>query len=77
MTAMPLVLCIDDDVDFLEILKAKLAAAGMHTETAKDGEEGIMKARAMKPDIILLDMKMPGMSGADIIAELKAEGVIK
>ena len=46
MDHMPLVLCVDDDADFCEIIKTKLAAAGMQVDTAEQGEEGLMKAKA-------------------------------
>lgn len=73
----PLILIIDDEPEFLEIFSLKLGAAGYGVETAQDGEEGIRKAKKTKPDLILLDMKMPEMSGADVITKLKGDPATK
>ncbi len=68
-----LVLVIDDEANFLEILKAKLTAAGLRVETAENGREGIQKAKALKPDLILMDVKMPEMDGIAAVSELKRD----
>lgn len=73
MTHVPTILIVDDDKDFTEVLAVKLGAAGFHTEKAENGEEGVLKVQAINPDLVLLDMKMPGMSGADVIAKLKSD----
>ncbi len=73
MDHVPTILIVDDDKNFSEILAVKLGAAGFRAEQAESGEEGVQKAQGMHPDLILLDMKMPGMNGADVIAKLRAE----
>lgn len=73
MTHVPIILIVDDDKDFAEVLAVKLGAAGFHAEKAENGEEGVLKVQAINPDLVLLDMKMPGMSGADVIAKLKSD----
>ena len=77
MDAHKLVLLIDDEPDFLEIMSAKLQAVGLSVETALDGEEGLAKIKALKPDLVVLDMAMPGMTGADLILKVKDEPDIK
>lgn len=60
MADQPLILIVDDEENFREIFSAKLTAAGFRTETADGGEAAIAKAVIVKPDLILMDVKMPG-----------------
>lgn len=60
------ILIIDDDPDFMELTRARLEATGYRILTAENGPEGIRKAKADKPDAILLDVVMPGMDGGDV-----------
>ncbi len=69
----PLILIVDDEPDFLEIFGMKLTSAGFRVETAGDGESGIKMAKELKPDLILMDVKMPGVSGADAVLRLKSD----
>ncbi len=69
----PLVLIVDDEPMFREIFRAKFESAGLSIETAFNGEEGIIKAKTLKPDLVLMDMKMPGMTGADALLKLKED----
>jgi DNA-binding response OmpR family regulator len=66
-----ILLIIDDDPNFREIFSAKLTAAGYKVETADSGETGIKKAKELKPRLILMDMQMPSMSGADALVKLR------
>ena len=70
-TNQPLILIIDDDEAFSEIFGIKLSSAGFRVETASGGEEGIRKAKALKPNLILLDMRMPIMNGAETLVKIK------
>lgn len=69
----PLILIIDDDPAFREIFSIKLSASGFRMETADSGEDGIKKAKSLKPDLILLDVKMPGLTGPDTLIKLKED----
>jgi len=69
----PLILIVDDEPDFLEIFGTKLGASGFRVETAGSGEEGIKKAKSLKPDLTLMDVKMPGISGAEALLKLKED----
>lgn len=68
-----LILLIDDEKDFREILSAKLKAAGFGIAEAVNGKEGVSKAKEMKPDLILLDLNMPVMNGAETLLRFKSD----
>jgi CheY-like chemotaxis protein len=66
------VLLIDDEQDFCELLKANLEMSGeFEVVTANNGNLGIMLAQTESPDIILLDIIMPGIDGATVSNKLK------
>lgn len=69
----PLILIIDDEADFREIFTAVLKTAGFRVESAEDGESGIRKAKKLKPNLILMDVKMPGISGTEAFMKLKSD----
>lgn len=71
MTDTPLILIVDDEQDFLEIFGTKLSSAGFRVETAGDGEEGIEKAKKLQPDLVLMDVRMPNISGSEAVLRLK------
>lgn len=67
------VLLVDDFVDALEVWDLFLSAAGFTVATATDGAAGLSKARALRPDAIVMDLQMPGLSGADVARALRAD----
>ncbi len=73
MSETPLILLVDDEEDFREIFKAKFSQAKFVVETAESGKEGIKKAKELKPDLILMDVKMPEMDGIEAFARLKED----
>jgi DNA-binding response OmpR family regulator len=64
---------IEDDNDLQFMYKLKLEKEGFTVVTAGDGEEGLRIIQAVRPDIILLDLLMPIMGGAEMLAHLRAE----
>lgn len=68
-----LILIIDDDKDLREILSVKLQSSGFRVVEAPDGQSGIQKAKETRPDLILLDVRMPGMTGIEVLAKMKAD----
>jgi signal transduction histidine kinase len=68
-----LVLVIDDTPLNQEILTEILGGEGYTLEFAQDGESGLVKARELKPDLVLLDLVLPGLMGTDVLAILKRE----
>ena len=68
------VLIVEDEVAIVEILKFNLQREGYETLEALDGAEGLELARSADPDLMLLDVMLPGMNGFDICAALRQEG---
>ncbi|MFB0528010.1 MAG: PleD family two-component system response regulator [bacterium] len=66
------ILVIDDEEGVLTLLKFRLGKFGHEVITANNGPEGIRKARMFEPDLILLDLVMPGMSGFRVCELLKS-----
>lgn len=64
-------LVIEDDRFLVKAYEAKLKGEGFSVSVAHDGEEGIAKIEAEKPDIILLDLIMPRMDGFDVLEEMQ------
>jgi two-component system response regulator GlrR len=69
--AAGLVLVVDDDADLLEILTDRLQAEGYRVLTAGDGLEALERVRTARPGCIILDLKMPRLSGFDALVELR------
>lgn len=65
------ILVIDDEVNLCTTIKARLEANGFDVLTTFNGEEGLEKAQAFKPDLIILDLMMPKMDGFEICELLK------
>jgi twitching motility two-component system response regulator PilH len=70
---MSTVLIIDDSPTEVHVLKTWLEKNGFGTITAESGEEGIEKAKAEKPDAIIMDVVMPGMSGFQATRQLSKD----
>ena len=68
----PLILVVEDFDDAREMYRDYLEFAGFRVETARDGREGIEKARAFQPDLILMDLSLPGIDGWEATRLLKA-----
>ena len=71
MRTQPLVLIADDSADFKEIISAKLVASGFEIAEAADGEEAISMAKALKPDLVVMDIDMPHVNGTEAVLEIK------
>ncbi|MBI4348732.1 MAG: response regulator [Elusimicrobia bacterium] len=69
---MARILSVEDDVDLQHMLAMALRLAGHDVLYAYSGEEGIQKALALEPDIVLLDMALPICDGASVLERLKA-----
>jgi len=65
------ILVIDDEPAIAQLIKINLEADGYEVDTALDGMEGIEKAKASPPDVITLDVLMPGMNGFQVMELLK------
>ena len=65
------ILVIDDDVSMHDLLNRLLVKEGFYVEIAPNGEDGLRKARELEPDVIVLDVLMPGMDGWSVLSRLK------
>ncbi|HSQ04350.1 MAG TPA: response regulator transcription factor [Burkholderiales bacterium] len=72
MHSQQLVLAIDDEPGILKLLRTQLSNEGFRVATASSGEEALSIAEEQRPDIVLLDLMMPGMSGLEIMSALRA-----
>jgi len=65
------ILVVDDEADFVKMLQARLQIEGYEVLVAEDGIKGIQVARKEKPDLVILDIMMPGMDGHSVCDTLK------
>ncbi|HEV8583370.1 MAG TPA: response regulator transcription factor [Methylomirabilota bacterium] len=72
---MPRILIVDDEPEIVRGLEDNLRFEGYDTSAAYDGEEGLRRACSEAPDLILLDLMMPKLSGSDVCRELRRRGV--
>ena len=73
----PLILVVDDDVDMLEIVTLKLERAGFRVEVANETEHIYQQAARLKPDLILLDINMPGTNGTEALIDMMSHPELK
>ncbi|MFZ1123352.1 MAG: response regulator [Candidatus Binataceae bacterium] len=66
------VLLVEDEADIRELIRYSLAQAGLEVEEASDGAEALEKLRAFAPDLIVLDLMLPGMPGLEICRRLRS-----
>jgi len=64
-------LVVDDEQEIVELLRDKLSKAGYEVAVAYDGEEALVKVASEKPDIILLDLKLPKLDGFEVIKRVR------
>ncbi len=68
---MTKVAIIEDDVAISQMYRIKFEAEGYQVETAENGVTGLALVEKIRPDIVLLDLMMPQMTGAEMLAELR------
>lgn len=67
------ILVIDDEPNIVNLVTAYLKPEGYEVYTAEDGQQGLKAARAFKPDLIVLDVMLPGMDGIEVLTRLRRE----
>jgi DNA-binding response OmpR family regulator len=70
------ILVIDDDSDIRDAVTEVLSFEGHEVFTAVEGEQGLVRCRLVRPDLILLDLMMPGMNGWDFLKALRRDEVL-
>src|SRR5205814_2671397 len=70
--ARPRILIIEDERGLTDVLSYNLQREGYDTVVAHDGQEGLRKAQMQLPDVILLDLMLPGLGGLEVCRELRA-----
>ncbi|MCA1705924.1 MAG: response regulator [Actinobacteria bacterium] len=71
------ILVADDDPSILRLLQLNFELEGFEVHTASDGEEALAKARSSSPDIVVLDVMMPGMDGWEVCRRLKEDETMR
>ncbi len=74
---MAKILVVEDDNFLREMVCRKLKKEGYEVVSTMDGEEGIEKIKEEKPDLVLLDLILPGINGYKVLEEVKAEPEVK
>jgi DNA-binding response OmpR family regulator len=70
------ILIVDDEQSILDIVKAYLEKEGYEVTTAMDGPSGLKAAKVQKPDLLILDVMLPGMDGVEVLTQLRRESNI-
>lgn len=70
------ILIVEDDKFLRELMNQKLLREGFETEEAVDGEQGIQKIKEVKPDLVLLDLILPGIDGFEVLAKIKEDPIL-
>jgi two-component system, OmpR family, KDP operon response regulator KdpE len=70
------ILVIDDEPQIRRIMRTTLSGAGFEVDDARTGDEGLAKVREFRPDLVLLDINMPGLDGITICREIRADANI-
>ena len=73
MNTEPLVLAVDDETGILRLIKLELAEQGLRVVTANRGEEALRLAEEQRPDLVLLDIIMPEMTGLEVMRRLREQ----
>lgn len=68
------ILVIEDDEYSRDALAHLLVSEGYEAQSASDGESGLEKAHAMQPDVIVLDLNLPGIDGKQVIEKIRGDG---
>jgi len=67
------ILIVEDDRFLRELMTQKLAKENFKITEAVDGEEGVKKAKEVKPDLVLLDLILPGIDGFEVLSRIKSD----
>ena len=71
--ALPKLLVVDDEIEICDFLKMFFEERDFNVEVAYSGVEALEKAASFKPDVVLLDIKLPGMDGLEVLTKIKEQ----
>ncbi|HEX5141304.1 MAG TPA: response regulator transcription factor, partial [Dehalococcoidia bacterium] len=71
MNNEPLILAVDDEPGVLRLIKLELSSQGLRVVTASDGEEAMRIAEQQRPDMVILDIMMPDISGLEVMRRMR------
>jgi len=71
MTPAPIILIIDDEAQIRRFLRVSLEAAGYRIVEAATGQDGVVQAAMSRPDVVILDLGLPDMSGNEVLAKIR------
>jgi DNA-binding response OmpR family regulator len=74
---MPNIVVVEDDPDLLEVLRESLSREGYLVQTANNGLDGLKLIKETSPDLVCLDVMMPGMDGIEVCRELRADKALQ
>lgn len=69
------ILVVEDEVDILEVIEYNLSREGFRVLSSRDGDAGLRIARSDAPDLVLLDLMLPGLDGLEVCRRLKADTI--
>lgn len=70
------ILIVDDNIDSADMVAAMVSMWGHDVRTANDGEEALVVAREYRPEVVLLDLSLPGIDGFEVARLLRAEALV-
>lgn len=76
MTVQPLILVVDDDSHILQVIKLELTTQGCRVTTTQDGQQALKIAEEQRPDLIILDIILPNVSGLEILRRLREQSIV-
>jgi two-component system, OmpR family, response regulator RegX3 len=76
MPSTPTILVVEDEESFIEALQIGLAREGFQVEVARDGAEALERFNVVRPDLVLLDIMIPKISGLDVCRQLRARSTV-
>ena len=71
MKTKPSILLVDDDAPFRQVLRGELARMGFDVATASSGEEALSSVKSLEPEVVLLDLRLPGMGGIEVLKAIR------
>ena len=75
--AKPKILVIEDEADILEVISYNLEREGHKVISCRNGEQGLSRIRTDNPDLVILDLMLPGMDGVEVCRQVKSDPVTR